>query len=336
MPSNCAKHCLIVAILFLCSLSTPIIGQEYDRAPDELTVMTWNVEWLYDHYSGDNKSKVAKENTAPTRQYWLSRAEGVAEVIANSGAHIIALQEIEGDQTLEELKRILKQKHNLSYRYAFIQGTDSYLEQDVGILMRSGLVSYRRNEQSSTMYQSGKYSNISKHLIAEFRWSDVNRPLTIMTVHYRARSEKEDVRVKQAKLSRLWLEEPLAAGHDVIIMGDFNSEHPAGTRAGDIAELAGQRGDAPMFDLLANLPDPRTPTHLLLNKQFDRIMVSQSLIQDESGKDWSFAGIEVLDRAVIRGKKDDMATHWDNRDKTPVEELDLSDHHPVVAKFRLR
>ena len=310
------------------------VAQQYDEAPRELGVMTWNVEWMYDDYAGDNRSKVAKENTAPSKEFWQTKLEGVSKVIADSRPHIVALQEIEGDQTLNAIRQMLRDKFNLSYRYAFIQGTDSFLEQDVGILTRNGLVSYRRQEQSKTMYDSGEYYNVSKHLIAEFRWSNVKRPLTLMTVHYRARAEAEDKRVKQAKLSRLWMEEPLAAGHDVIVLGDFNSEYFAGENKGDIAVLAGARGKPKLFDLLTQLKQPSAPTHLILNKQFDRIMASQSLVQDEAGKDWSFAGIEILDKAVIQGKKDGDE-HWE-RLKMDPKELDLSDHHPVIATFQLK
>ncbi|MEM7475858.1 MAG: endonuclease/exonuclease/phosphatase family protein [Planctomycetota bacterium] len=309
-------------------------AQSYDEAPKELKVMTWNVEWMYDDYIGDNRSKVAKENSAPTKQFWDSKLKGVAQVIGGAKPHIVALQEIEGVQTLEAIRLELQKSYGLSYRHAFIQGSDSYLEQDVGILQRNGLVSYRRQEQSKTMYESGEYYNVSKHLIAEFRWSNVKRPLTLMTVHYRARAEQEDLRVKQANLSRVWMETPLQGGHDVIVLGDFNSDHPVGTLKGDIAALAGAKTNYPMYDLLSQLPNPRAPTHLILNKQFDRIMASQSMIQNEAGLDWSFAGIEILDQAVIRGRKDGDE-HWD-RFKMSVQEIDLSDHHPVVATFRLQ
>lgn len=324
------------SLLLLSSLlALPLRAQNLDTPPNQLTVMTWNVEWMFDNNIRDNRSKVAKEQSAPSEKSWRAKLEGVANVLAQAKPHIVALQEIEGDQTLKEIARQIKMKSGLEYRYAFVEGTDTYLEQDVGILSRSGLVSFRRNKQSRSMRESGKFYNVSKHLIAEFRWRGIKRPMTVMTVHYRATEEAENKRVKQARLSRYWLEAPLQAGHDVIILGDFNSEHSAGTRRGDIAALAGSGGAPPLFDLIANLPNPKSPTHLILNRQFDRIMASQSLLEDESGKDWSFEGIKILDRAVVRGRKDGRE-HWDDRLTMDPKELDLSDHHPVVATFRLR
>ena len=323
----------MAAVLLLVSSST-VKAQPYDAAPKQLSVMTWNVEWMYDDYKGDNRSDVAKENAAPSKEFWQTKVNGVAKVIADAAPHIVALQEIEGDQTLNAIRKVLQDKHGVSYRYAFIQGTDSFLEQDVGILMKNGLISYRRQEQSKTMYDSREYYNVSKHLIAEFRWNNVKRPLTLMTVHYRARAEAEDKRVKQAKLSRLWMEQPLADGHDVLVLGDFNSETFAGEMRSDIAALAGEKGKPQMFDLLTQLKNPKQTTHLILPRQFDRIMASESIVKDEAGLDWSFEKVEILDRAVIRGRKDGDE-HWE-RLKMDPKEVDLSDHHPVVATFRLK
>ncbi len=325
---------LSAATSLMLGFATPAAAQPYDPAPNQLSVMTWNVEWMYDDYQGDNRSNVAKENAAPSKEFWQTKVNGVAKVIADAAPHIVALQEIEGDQTLNSIRKVLQDKHGVAYRYAFIQGADSFLEQDVGILMKNGLISYRRQEQSKTMYDSREYYNVSKHLIAEFRWSNVKRPLTLMTVHYRARAEAEEKRVKQARLSRLWMEQPLADEHDVLVLGDFNSETFAGENRSDIAALAGEKGKPQMLDLLTQLKNPRQATHLILPRQFDRIMASESIVKDEPGLDWSFEKVEILDRAVIRGRKDGDE-HWE-RLKMDPEEVDLSDHHPVVATFRLK
>ncbi|MFK7737371.1 MAG: hypothetical protein AB8B50_15155 [Pirellulaceae bacterium] len=45
--------------------------------------------------------------------------------------------------------------------------------------------------------------------------------------------------------------------------------------------------------------------------------------------------VRVLDKAVIRGRKDGDE-HWDNRLLPDTGEQDLSDHPPIIAKFRLK
>jgi hypothetical protein len=125
-------------------------------------------------------------------------------------------------------------------------------------------------------------------------------------------------------------------GHDVIVPRRLQTRSTQpGVFKAISKPLQDPRGGKQMIDLLQSLPNPGQPTHLIIDKQFDRVMVSESLIEDSPGNDWSFLGIRVLDKAVIRGRKDGEE-HWDNRLKKDTGEQDLSDHHPVIANFRLK
>lgn len=322
-----------------CALSEPrALAQALDPAPQQLRVMTWNVEWMFDDYQGDNRSQLAREQSAPTAEYWQSKLSGVVEVLAAHPAEIVALQEIEGSQTLRAICQRLQDEHQLSYRYAFIEGSDGFTEQDVGLLVRSGLWSYRRHEQSQVMFDSRNYFQLSKHLVAELRWDQLDSPLTVMNVHLRARPEVAPIRVRQARLMRVWLQPLLEAGQDVIVVGDLNAERPVpqplaqGADDDELAVLAGDQPESALVDLLTYLPDPQQATHAVLDEQFDRILVSPSLLRDDPGVDWCFQSIVVLDEATIRGAADGPG-HWDQRLRLPPEELDLSDHFPVLATF---
>jgi hypothetical protein len=121
----------------------------------------------------------------------------------------------------------------------------------------------------------------------------------------------------------------------VILLGDFNSEAPPGVVQGDIAAIAGESGQPQMVDLLTRLENPQASTHLILDRQFDRIMVSESLLEDGPGLDWSFTSIRILTDEIIRGQRDGEE-HWDQRLSEPNVELDLSDHFPVIATFELK
>lgn len=316
-------------------------GQPFDPAPEALRVMSWNVEWMFDDDLQDNDSPLAREQSAPSTEYWNSKLSGVASVIAQAQPDILALQEIEGRQTLSDLVRELKDTHRLSYRYAFIEGNDSFTEQDVGVLYSSGLVAYGRREQSRAMFNSQEFYNLSKHILAEFRWEGVTSPLVVLNVHLRATAEAEGLRVRQTRLISRWLSPNLTAGQDVIVLGDFNAEGPAtpansGAASPELAVLLGAGEPPMMHDLLAQLTTTPPPTtHLILDKQFDRILASHSLMVDEPGTDWSLQSVEVWRQGVIRGAADG-AGHWDKRLKLPTDDLDLSDHFPVVAVFVLR
>lgn len=322
-------------------LSSRAWSQPYDDAPHTLRVMTWNVEWMFDDDASDNRSSLSREQSVPSRMYWEAKRDGVAAVIAGYEPEIVALQEIEGVQTLNEIIARLRSEHELSYHYAFIQGRDSFTEQDVGLLVRGGLLGYSRREQSTRMFASQQFYNLSKHLIAEFHWGNVASPLTVMTVHLRATADAEEIRVKQARLARHWLEPELQAGEDVILLGDLNTEQPVlnpndeTSVSGDIAAIVGIDDQVRMVDLLTRLPDTTQATHLSLDKQFDRILVSESMMVDGEGADWCFEKIEVLREKIVRGQPDGQS-HWSQRLTLGVEEFDLSDHYPVMATFELR
>ncbi len=332
-----------LAVLFLVAAagSEQALGQPYDPAPQRLRVMTWNVEWMFDDNLADNLSSLAKEQSAPTQAYWQAKRDGVAAVLAKYRPEIVALQEIENERTLAELVDRLKAEHALAYRWAFIPGSDHYTEQDVGLLLRHGLVNYRRHEQSKAMFASQQFFSLSKHLVAEFRWDQVDSPLTVMTVHMRAKTDAEPLRVRQAALARHWLLPHLQAGQDVILLGDFNFEDLVSARAvpssasGGVAVLTNAEQGAQMLDVLAHLPNVTQATHAFLPKQFDRIFISQSLMVDGPGQDWCFTQVEILADAVVRGARDAF-DHWPRRLTYAEDEFDLSDHHPVMATFELR
>ncbi|MCC6510055.1 MAG: hypothetical protein IT423_13190, partial [Pirellulaceae bacterium] len=264
----------------------------------------------------------------------------VAKSIAACDATIVALQEIEGIQTLNDIAAELREQHGQSFRSAFIQGSDSFTEQDVGVLQRSGLMNYRRHEQSKTMFDSKQYYNVSKHLVTEFRWADVSSPLTIINLHLRATVQSETERTKQGRLARWWLEPQLDAGQDVIFLGDLNSEHAVGELAGEMKFLidGGETSNPPqLVDLLSKAPENARQTHMILDKQFDRILVSPSLTtNDPSGRDWVFTSIAVRPDLATVGAGKDGEAHWSGRLTMATSELDISDHAPVIATFELR
>lgn len=331
-----------IPCLGILGLTSLLTAEEpgFDPAPNKLVVMTWNVEWMFDADKSDNRSDLSKQQSSPSADYWKWKVAAVAKAIAACDATIVALQEIEGNQSLNDIAKELREKHRQNFRTAFIQGSDSFTEQDVGILQRSGLMNYRRYEQSKAMFDSKQYYNLSKHLVAEFRWADVSSPLTVLNMHLRATAESEEERTKQGRLARWWLESQLDAGQDVIFLGDINSEHPVGQVAGEMKFFidGGETLNPPQcIDLLTKATDRNQPTHLILPKQFDRIIVSPSLmVDDPSTRDWAFSSIAIRPDLAILGAGKDGEAHWDGRLTLPTSELDASDHAPVVATFELK
>lgn len=349
-PNSLVRNFSVLLRPILCTLwgvlaLTPhlsVSAQQWpaDRAPKILTVATWNLEWFFDDETQNNRSAVAKEQSAPNREEWDWRVAMFASAIANFEPTILAVQEIEDRNCMQALTKVLKDRHDLSYRVAFIDGYDSGTEQDVAILFRSGLVEYSRREQSFSMFNSKEFYNLSKHLIARFEWQAGDRtiPLTLMVMHLRATADAAELRSKQARLAHEWMRQQIANGENVIVLGDFNVEEPAGAIQpdGDGMHLLLGKGtpetDDDLLDLLERAPADSRRTHLILDKQFDRILASSSLVQGSGG--YRFEKIQVLSQLNIRGDGPD-ADHWDTRYTKDRNERDLSDHHPVMATLEL-
>jgi endonuclease/exonuclease/phosphatase family metal-dependent hydrolase len=311
-----------------------------DQAPELLKVATWNLEWFFDDFKANNRSDVAKEQSAPSREEWQWKLFTTAAAIAKFQPTILAVQEIEDRSVMQALTKALKENHDLSYRVAFIEGFDSGTEQDVAILYRSGLVEYSRREQTQEMFDSKDFYNLSKHMFARFEWqaNGKTEALTLLNVHLRATAEAAELRTKQAKLAHAWMKAGIEAGENRMILGDLNVEELAGDVKPGMFDLLGRRSTTAsddLYDLLEKAPEPKRPTHLILPKQFDRILVSQSLLPESAGPGIKFKSIEVLSQHNIRGAEADL-DHWDTRYTKDRAERDISDHHPVMATFEFR
>lgn len=315
-----------------------------DQAPETITIATWNLEWFFDAHLGDNESDLAKEQSAPSQAEWDWKKGVVAKAIAQFKPTILCLQEIENRKVLMELADELKKKYQLNYRVAFIEGFDRATEQDVGILYQSGCVEFSRKEQTKEQFDSQQYYNLSKHLFARFEWQADGKTesLTILNVHFRAKAEESALRVRQSKLAKLWVQERMAAGENVLIIGDTNIEEPYAAQplpGGEVAELTGSATSTPaddMVDFHGRIAEGQRRTHLILDRQFDRFFGSKSLVEDAPDrKDWVLEKVEVLSQHCIRGAGPDL-DHWDTRYTKDREERDVSDHYPVMATLRLR
>ncbi len=336
---NPCRRLLVVGLL----LCAPIRLLVADEPPRPLTVATWNLEWFFDDYAGDNYAELAKKQSAPSKPAWQWKRNAVAEAISTLKPTILALQEVENQQVLYYLVTQLRTAHHLTYHDAFIQGRDFYTEQDVGILYQSGLVRFCARRATAEMWASKKYYSVQKQLFASFTWTvqDGQEPLLVVTAHFRAMPKAAALRIRQARLLHDWVADALRAKQNVIVLGDFNTDVPFGetTPTCDIGVLRGL--DTPdtnddLVDLHQFLAPNQRGTHLMAGKQFDRILVSPALLEDTPGKiDLVFQSIARRKDVVVRGRQQDK-NHWDSFYEIPEPERDISDHYPLIATFDFR
>jgi endonuclease/exonuclease/phosphatase family metal-dependent hydrolase len=313
--------------------------------PEPLTVMTWNLEWFFDNEAGDNYSDLAKEKTSPSRREWDWKRDAVAQSIADSKPSILALQEVENRRVLWYLTRALTRNHKLEYHELGIESRDHFTEQDVGFLFRPPVdaLTVMQEMYTKRLRSTTQYFDLSKHIrgVFEFQHGDTTETVTVVNIHLRARPEAADKRIRQARLLHHWIASAIGRGQNVIALGDFNTEFRGNQleKESDIGIACGletANTDDDLIDLNLRLPASERATHLM-GGQYDRILCSRSLIEDDPTRpDLVFSKIEVLRDLAIRGDKDTAEQHWDNFWKIPENERDLSDHYPVMATFEIR
>ena len=324
-----------------------LAAQSTGEEPGGLVVATWNLEWFYDEHQGDNFTDLAKEQSAPSRDAWEWKRNVVATAIARLKPDMIALQEVENQRVLYYLTQRLKSAHDLRYRIAFVEGHDYYTEQDVGILYRGDLVEVGRWESTAAEYADKQLTTVNKHQFAKFlvgRGED-RQTVTLVNLHLRARADQAPRRQSQTRQLNRWLQRlPSGQQANLIVLGDFNTEH----RFGQSHELNPSELDVlrtretaatgdDLIDLHKWIPGQQRSTHIT-GGEFDRILVGQGLIGDGAGKSGlRLETVRVAKEVNVRGSGPDKA-HWEATPywTIPEKERDVSDHYPVVATFRWR
>src|SRR5436190_3163647 len=184
---------LICAVLFGSMCRTCAAA---DELPKKLTIATWNLEWFFDQYTGDNSAELAKKQAAPSREEWDWKLAGVAKVVSEIKPNILALQEVENRRVLFYLQQKLKKEYKLDYEIAYVEGEDFFTEQDVAIMALSGLTGYGRKERTKEQLEENKpakeklFYPVNKHIVADFEWGSGTdkEKLTIINLHTRAMS----------------------------------------------------------------------------------------------------------------------------------------------------
>ena len=314
-----------------------------EEPPTSITVGTWNLEWFYDDDPGDNLSKLSKEKSAPDREAWEWKLNSVADVVGRHKPYIMAFQEVENRKVIFDLKNRLRSQYGISYRIGFVEGFDTFTEQDVAVIFQDGLVEMSRKEQNARQWQSKKFKNLSKHLITRFEiGSGANqRRLTLFNMHLRAMPERESLRIQQVLLAREWINEEIRQQGNVVVLGDFNTEHFFGTEKADsdigtLRGLADQDASNDLLDAHQWIPEKQRGTHMT-GKQFDRILFSRSMQPtSQLAHGFVFDSAFVERESIVKGAVDLGDARWKNLYSIPQGERDISDHYPVFAKFLVK
>ncbi len=190
----------LIATLFTLSLFSQTIK-----------VAQWNVENLFDmKRDGTEYKEYIPNHHNWTKEIFRKKLEHTAQVICDLNADVIGLEEIENDNALAKLQKLLK-RVGCSYRYRAITTTKDV---PIQVALLSRIKISKKREIPITHF--GRQRHILEVDLA------TNPPLKIFVNHWRSKRAPESKRVLYAKALKKRLMK-LSKGVEYILIGDFNS-----------------------------------------------------------------------------------------------------------------
>ena len=191
------------------------------------------------------------------------------------------------------------------------------------------------------MFDSQEFYNVSKHLFCSFEWTVGPRKLELLlvNVHFRAAPNAVALRKRQSRLIHHWIDGPLKAGRNVIVLGDINTDETfeTTTKEGDLGTLRGLNTaatDDDLIDLFAfyKASQGNTPDSQTIRPHSGDAVACQAT---PGVPGLELRSMDIRRDVVIRGAGQDK-DHMDQFWTIPEAERDISDHYPVVAEFELK
>lgn len=194
---------IAVALFFSCEKEEP-----KEEVYNQLTIGSFNIEWL-----GDGVNDLRSRDEADYKK--------IAEVIENSSAELIGLQEIENGAALDRVADYLN-----NYEYEIIEGSG---DQNLAVLYKSFI-----EIEDVEAYEPIQVEPYKTRPGLTFKAKYRNFDWIGMVVHFKSTSRydsteelKEESRLLrnlQAQALNRWIDSLLSLGgeKDIIVVGDFN------------------------------------------------------------------------------------------------------------------
>ena len=316
---------------------------------DTVKVASYNVENLFDlNYDGTEYLEyIPGSSWQWNPENYRKKLHNIAQVIADIGADVIALQEVESAEALKDLKKAAK-RAGCYYEYSAFAGAKNTTVK-VALLSKYP-IAYAKEIPVS--------ANRKYRAILEVKLDVQGQPLYLFVNHWKSKSGPESRRIVSAKALRQRLE---TLGHEnaIVLLGDFNShfeEYKTFKKKRKHNDTDGVTGinhilksvtdDAPVslealktcrdcyYNLWYELPEKMRWSHNFFGQKegLDNMLISAGLHDAK--------GIEYLPGSFDRFAPDYLFKkrsiyRWQRSKKHPKHHTGqgYSDHLPITASF---
>jgi endonuclease/exonuclease/phosphatase family metal-dependent hydrolase len=223
--------------------TVPGYSQGGTPSPTEgIRIATFNTEFMFDGLDGEGQASFPwKGDPALARAH----RDSLGRVLRAVDADVVMLQEVENLETLQLLAA--ESLQSMGYTAHLVDGRDNFTGQDVGLLSRLPVAEVGRTDERARVGTTRQDYGVSKNFWARLDLGGV--PTTLIGVHFLARPDDLDRKPRreaQAEVIRRLVEQELAAGRAVAVLGDFN----------DFDALVPDRaGSVPITDVLATIKE---------------------------------------------------------------------------------
>ncbi len=284
---------LLIAVLICLFTITLSCSSDIEDNSDFITIGTFNIAWLGD---GINDINQREDNDY----------KNIADIIKNSGADIIGLEEIENEEALSKITEYLDD-------YSYFVGNESG-DQNPAILYKNNI----QLKQLKYIYELEVQPDKTKPgLLFEVKKGHFD--WLMMVLHFKSTSRYDstdelqklsrELRAKQSFALNHWIDSTLSISteKDLIIVGDFN-DYPSRKTNPTLTNLVGNKN----IEFLTS--DMKSCKYDYLNS-IDHILVSPSVKQ------------RYLSNSVRMYNFFNALTSY--------EAEKVSDHCPVLATFNI-
>lgn len=268
---------------------------------------TLNCLWFLGQESGKSTEKPRTGNE------YVAKAANLVNLLPTEPPFFVALQEVGNFNDVNNLAKRATYRYRRTYTPLFVQGKDTYTQQDVGALFDSAR-GWSVVGKAARVSELDKY--LSKHLVVRLTNAIVRNVMDVCVIHLRRPLDdsSESKHVEQNRALLRWAMGHLAQNPkaNLVILGDFNEGKPAGSAKQDLSVLF--QAKPPLVDTLTLAAKPMH-THSD-GKAYDRIMLSDSLAKGLAGLRFSAVFVNEHEFA-----------------KDPVRRRLYTDHYPLTVRL---